>query len=147
MKLEYHLTVKELNRYFARKFDWLVMLIIAYAVVFGVQYINQGSGFPWVGVMVLIASIALVYVLIIGALSFWCKPAVIEITDTGIQETMSGKTRQWAWHKVGDFALDERYLTIKLGASIAIIPIEQVGVVAAMDFYERIYQQKRLKFQ
>ena len=49
MKLEYHLTVKELNRYFARKFDWLVMLIVAYAVVFGVQSINEGSGFAWVG--------------------------------------------------------------------------------------------------
>lgn len=147
MTLHYHLTVKELNRYFIYKFDWLVMLIVAYAAVFGVQSINQGSGFPWVGVVVLIASIVLVYALIIGVLSFWCKPAVIEITDTGIRETMSGKTKQWAWHKVGDFALDERYLTIKLGASTAIIPIEQVGVVAAMDFYERIYQQKRLKFQ
>ena len=89
----------------------------------------------------------MLYALIIGLLSFWCKPAEIEITDTGIQETMGGKTKQWAWHKVGDFALDGRYLTIKLGASIAIIPIEQVGVVAAMGFYEHIYQQKRLNFQ
>ena len=147
MKLEYHLTVKELNRYFARKFDWLVMPIVAYAVVFGAQSINQGSGFAWVGVGVLTVTMVMVYALIIGLLSFWCKPAEIEITDIGIQETMGGKTKQWAWHKVGDFALDERYLTIKLGASIAIIPIEQVGVVAAMDFYEHIYQQKRLKFQ
>ncbi len=146
MKLEYHLTVKELNRYFARKFDWLFMVMVICAFVVGVQSINQGSGFPWVGVGVLTLTMVMVYALIIGLLSFWCKPAVIEITDTGIQETMSDKTRQWAWHKVGDFALDEQYLTIKLGASIAIIPIEQVGVVSAMDFYERIYQQKRLKF-
>lgn len=146
MKLEYHLTVKELNRYFARKFDWLFMVMVICAFVVGVQSINQGSGFAWVGVGVLTVTMVMVYALIIGLLSFWCKPAVIEITDTGIQETMSGKTKQWAWHKVGDFALDERYLTIKLGVSIAIIPIEQVGVVSAMDFYERIYQQKRLKF-
>lgn len=146
MKLEYHLTVKELNRYFARKFDWLFMVMVICAFVVGVQSINQGSGFAWVGVGVLTLTMVMVYALSIGLLSFWCKPAVIEITDTGIQETMSGKTKQWAWHKVGDFALDARYLTIKLGASTAIIPIEQVGVVSAMDFYEHIYQQKRLKF-
>lgn len=146
MKLEYHLTVGELNRYFARKFDWLFMVMVICAFVVGVQSINQGSGFAWVEVGVLTVTMVMVYALTIGLLSFWCKPAVIEITDTGIQETMSGKTKQWAWHKVGDFALDERYLTIKLGVSIAIIPIEQVSVVAAMDFYERIYQQKRLKF-
>lgn len=93
MKLEYHLTVKELNRYFARKFDWLVMLIVAYAVVFGVQSINQGSGFAWVGVGVLTVTMIMVYAFIIGLLSFWCKPAVIEITDTGIQGTMGGKTK------------------------------------------------------
>ncbi|PNP99199.1 hypothetical protein [Moraxella sp. RCAD0137] len=147
MKLEYHLTVGELNRYFARKFDWLIMVMVICAIVVGVQSVNQGLGFAWVGVGVLTVTMVMVYALIIGLLSFWCKPAVIEITDTSIQETMSGKTKQWAWHKVGDFSLDERYLTIKLGVSIAIIPIEQVGVAAAMDFYERIYQQKRLKFQ
>lgn len=143
MKLNYHLTVTELNRYFCSKFNWLIMLIVAYAVVFGVQSINQGLGFPWVEV-VLIASITLIYALIIGLLSFWCKPAVIEITDEGICETMSGKTKQWAWDKVGDFTLNGRYLTIQLGTSLAIIPIEQVGVTAAMDFYQRIYEQKRL---
>lgn len=87
------MTVKELNRYFARKFDWLVMLIVAYVAVFGVQSINQELGFPWIGVVILSASIVLVYALIIGLLSFWCKPAVIEITDTGIQGTMGGKTK------------------------------------------------------
>ena len=89
----------------------------------------------------------MLYALIIGLLSFWCKPAVIEITDIGIQETMGGKTKQWAWHTVGDFALDGRYLTIKLGASIAIILIDLFCLLAAMGFYEHIYQQKRLNFQ
>ncbi|WP_114800122.1 hypothetical protein U0021_08035 [Moraxella canis] len=144
MKLEYHLTVKELNRYFTYKFDWMVMLIIVCVFVVGFQSVNQGMGFPWIGMAVFVTTIVLVYALIVGLLSFWCKPAVIEITNIGIRETMNGKTKQWAWHKVGDFALDERYLTIKLGASTAIIPIEQVGVTAAMDFYHSIYQQKRL---
>lgn len=147
MKLHYHLTVKELNRYFSYKFDWVIMLTAICVTVIGAQTVNQGSGFPWVGVAVLMVTIVLVYAFIIGLLSFWCKPAVIEITDTGIRETMNGKTKQWAWRKVGDFALDERYLTIKLGASTAIIPIEQVGVTAAMDFYQSIYQQKRLQFK
>ncbi|OOR87137.1 hypothetical protein B0181_10960 [Moraxella caviae] len=146
LNINYHLTVRELHGFIMDRF-FSNSLFTALMVVIMIGALRDGAnGAALLAAFGVMIAVFLIYGLMLAVLSFWCRPALMMIDRDGITETMNGKTKHWAWQKVQKITLDERYLSVQLGAWYAIIPLAQIGENDAIAIYRRVRAQKALQF-